>query len=595
MSRPRRAPSSPVQLFPFLAVLVSAIGALVLLLLAINRQATMQAIARAVGLLAQQTSSEEEAMALRSHELESQVIALRERILQLGNQQKGIEESLVATDRKAHQHAARAESLRGELAGIRARRAEVERDRETVERQIALGEAAKARLAAERSNPDRTFVPIVHPGANGTDRQPIYIECSGESVTIWPEKVVVPTAALNSSEYARAALARTIRVLGQYYLDRDSHTEPGVTKRLEPYPLLLVRPDGVDAYYAVCEALVRQRGFLFGYELIEADWSLRFPDPDPRARDVAIAELRKTSLGVRLADSDAGRSRRGIGPNKATGSGSPDDEPGGNYRSSNNQARESSAPTGESGDRPLPGSPMADGSRLYSDESVFSRLAGGPRAQTPPGTAAAQRLAGRRQADEAAQPPEQEQDSQRASSAHQRVERDPTTDSEREPTLQLTNRSSTTRRSIDVDEPTDGDSPADRLAGNPRGAGRITVPRRIEAICRADRLVVTARQTVIELPRTGSFHEGIATLREEIDREVAAWGPPGKFFEWEPQLFCRVHADAIDTYYRLRLEMAGSSIAFDHEIMIEQDFEFGTDSRLGEALSPTINLDQIWE
>jgi hypothetical protein len=100
---------------------------------------------------------------------------------------------------------------------------------------------------------------------------------------------------------------------------------------------------------------------------------------------------------------------------------------------------------------------------------------------------------------------------------------------------------------------------------------------------------------VIELPRTGSFHDGIATLREDIDREVAAWGPPGKFFKWEPLLFCRVHADAIDTYYRLRLEMAGSSIAFDHEMMIEQDFEFGPDSRLGEALSPTINLDQIWE
>jgi hypothetical protein len=584
-----------VQLFPFLAVLVSAIGALVLLLLAINRQATMQAIARAVGLLAQQTSSEEEAMTLRSDELESQVITLRDQLRRLGDQQKGVDESLVATDRKVYRDAARAESSRAAMAGVRARRTEVERNLETVERQIAAGEAARARLAAERSNPDRTFVPIVHPGANGTDRQPIYIECSGESVTIWPEYVVVPTDALNSSEYARAALARTIRALGQYYLDRDSQSEPGVRKWLEPYPLLLVRPDGVDAYYAVCESLVRQRGFLFGYELIESDWSLRFPDPDPRARDVAIAELRKTSLGVRLADSDVGRSRRGIGPNKATGSGSPDDEPGGNYRSSNNQARESSAPPGESGDRPLPGSPMADGSRLYSDESVFSRLAGGPSTQTLPGTAAAQRLAGRRQPDEAVQPREQGRDTQQSSLTDHRVEQDPITESEHETQRQSTNRTSNTRRSIDGGEPSDGDSPADRLVGNPQGAGRITVPRRIEATCRADRIVVGPRQTVIALPRAGSFHEAVAKLREAIDREVAAWGPPGKFFEWEPQLFCRVHADSIDAYYRLRLEMAGSSIAFDHELLMEQNFEFGADSRLSEALSPTINLEQILE
>lgn len=59
----------------------------------------------------------------------------------------------------------------------------------------------------------------------------------------------------------------------------------------EPYPLLLVRPAGISAYYAALSAMESWRSE-FGYEMIGDDWPLVFPKPDPqlaRTLDQAVA------------------------------------------------------------------------------------------------------------------------------------------------------------------------------------------------------------------------------------------------------------------------------------------------------------------
>ena len=57
----------------------------------------------------------------------------------------------------------------------------------------------------------------------------------------------------------------------------------------EPYPLLLVRPSGIAAYDCALAAM-KSWGSEFGYELINADWQLKYPPPDPNlARSVAQA------------------------------------------------------------------------------------------------------------------------------------------------------------------------------------------------------------------------------------------------------------------------------------------------------------------
>ncbi len=68
----------------------------------------------------------------------------------------------------------------------------------------------------------------------------------------------------------------------------------------EPYPLLLVRPAGINAYYAALSAMESWRSE-FGYELIGDDWPLVFPKPDPQLartvnQAVAGARLRQQAI-----------------------------------------------------------------------------------------------------------------------------------------------------------------------------------------------------------------------------------------------------------------------------------------------------------
>ena len=48
----------------------------------------------------------------------------------------------------------------------------------------------------------------------------------------------------------------------------------------EPYPLLLIRPDGIGAYY-VARAALTSWGSEFGYEFVDQDWKLEYPPGDP--------------------------------------------------------------------------------------------------------------------------------------------------------------------------------------------------------------------------------------------------------------------------------------------------------------------------
>src|SRR5690606_16954545 len=56
----------------------------------------------------------------------------------------------------------------------------------------------------------------------------------------------------------------------------------------EPYPLLLIRPDGIGAYYVARESLTSW-GSEFGYELVDQDWNLEYPAPDPQLMAVITA------------------------------------------------------------------------------------------------------------------------------------------------------------------------------------------------------------------------------------------------------------------------------------------------------------------
>jgi hypothetical protein len=134
---------------------------------------------------------------------------------------------------------------------------------------------------------------VPYDGPNATRRRPIYIECRGDAVLLQPEGVELVPEDFAGLLGPGNPLAAALRATREYLARQAAAGEkPG-----EPYPLLLVRPDGIESYYAARSAL-DSWGSEFGYELVGADWKLKFAEPDPQLiqltrQVVAEARLRQ--------------------------------------------------------------------------------------------------------------------------------------------------------------------------------------------------------------------------------------------------------------------------------------------------------------
>ncbi len=126
------------------------------------------------------------------------------------------------------------------------------------------------------------FALIPYDGNSGTARRPIYIECSGKGFRFLPEgETVSPLDLKNAHDNFNPLLTGTQALLR--YWTRKRRESAGVEP--EPYVLLLVRPSGCINYY-LARGYLASLGTNFGYELIEEDWKLSTPDPDPVAKSV---------------------------------------------------------------------------------------------------------------------------------------------------------------------------------------------------------------------------------------------------------------------------------------------------------------------
>ena len=153
---------------------------------------------------------------------------------------------------------------------------------------------ARRRLADVQEQAKRRphdFAIIPYDGPNQTHRRPIYLECRADAVVLQPEGIVFRESDFAGSLGPGNPLASALRAVREYLADRGAFDPRGDG---EPYPLLLVRPQGILTYYAAREAM-QSWAADFGYELIEDDWKLQFPAPDPQLAKVvdrAIAQPR---------------------------------------------------------------------------------------------------------------------------------------------------------------------------------------------------------------------------------------------------------------------------------------------------------------
>jgi hypothetical protein len=288
----RAAPA--VSLFAFLAVLICTMGALMLLLLAVTRQARLQAIREAAARTAKHRG-----------DIKSDRDMIQWRIDQLKTSRKTTESQLADArlylghiedhSRRLRQQLEQLETADKNIAG------DVNRARSSMESEIQRVrgdvDAAQRRLgeAQEKAKQrPRSYAIIPYEGPNQTHRWPIYLECLADRVIIQPEGIEFHESDFEGPQGPGNPLAAALRATREYML---SPSNRDFQQGGEPYPLLLVRPEGIGAYYAA-RAAMETWASEFGYELIGQDWKLQFPNPNPELakiveREIATARVRQ--------------------------------------------------------------------------------------------------------------------------------------------------------------------------------------------------------------------------------------------------------------------------------------------------------------
>jgi uncharacterized coiled-coil protein SlyX len=290
MSRKTPVAGPTISLFPFLAVLLCTMGALLVVLVLFSRSVRQNEAAKldeAQESLAEELQLTRDSLAWRREQLAGVRERTAEELATARLQLAGIEESTRALQDEF-------EKLERTAAALASQAGTVAVDEETLrgleQRLTSARESLdKAREEGKTKPPAYAVVPYV--GQNGTHRRPLYIECCGDGVFLQPEGIRLSPGDFEGPPGPGNPLASALRAAREHVVAAQGGTND---RAAQPYPLLLVRPSGVMAYYAAREA-IQSWGSDFGYQLIDEDWTLTFPPADPTLAQVekrAIEESR---------------------------------------------------------------------------------------------------------------------------------------------------------------------------------------------------------------------------------------------------------------------------------------------------------------
>jgi len=155
------------------------------------------------------------------------------------------------------------------------------------QRRKEQAELELAELQKEAAQQEKSYAIVPARNAEGTFRRPIYIECRNNKIIIQPEGIeLVPGdfAALDRPDNPFDTVLRAIR---QYYVEMDQ-----IVRGSEPYPLLIVRPSGVEMYENAHTRLVNGNWVKdFGYEIVNEDWNIQYPEPNEELRHRILQQL----------------------------------------------------------------------------------------------------------------------------------------------------------------------------------------------------------------------------------------------------------------------------------------------------------------
>lgn len=555
----RRKAGIAVSLFPFLAVLLCAMGALILLLLVMARQiretaTAKRATAPAAALAPVGPVPAVPAVTITVAEPAPPAppdpnVELRQRLAAVSARRdearREVERLRLAIARRkdaartARERSAAAafdvEAARERLAAREAelRDREAERQRLLAEVRQAQGTLARVRQAAAAAEPKVSIVP--YDGRSGTARRPILIECRGEVIRFVPEDVRLTASDVQDFPTDYNPLLAGATALRAYWQNVDG---PDSSR---PYVLLLVHEDGIAAYYAA-RALLRPIGNETGYELVTDDLHLSVPQPDPAAQaachDAVLEALnRRTEV---LAEVARRARSEPLLPPRLLGADPFADEPA--FGGGSGMPPFAPAPPNRSS--AVPTAPPPDGSEPVTTADVGEGLSPAPAESklTPP-----RRLS---ELDRPGFRPLEPSDGSGWPSFAGRPAAGAAPPLAATPTLE----------DAMAEEFPDFGGPA---AGKKRWGvsaptASISLERPLSVVVTADSITVGG-QPLIPITE-GVTRETVAAVLTAVDREAAAWGrSPGQFY-WSPRLRAVIRPGGTRHYDRLKRLLAGTGL-----------------------------------
>jgi hypothetical protein len=310
-----------MSLFPFLAVLICTMGALVGLLMMMIASASAHAasareefderldaadVAPAPAVVAPSIENEAddektyqaeialEDAAWRREMLLKQREELTQQLSERRNEVGYLEQTLRTLRSQADGLVAQAKALQendGDAESLKKQLDELER---RIAEESAKLDAAKAAQAAAPTS----YAITPYDGPTGTHRRPMFIECTGEAVILQPEGIVLSQQDFAGPLFPGNPLDAALRAAQEYL-----QTHGGDAVHGSAYPLFIVREEGAVAY-SVARGSMKSWENEFGYELIPNDMKLAFPPVDPGLAEVmrqAVEDARQRQLALAAA------------------------------------------------------------------------------------------------------------------------------------------------------------------------------------------------------------------------------------------------------------------------------------------------------
>lgn len=289
MSRARAQSGPTISLFPFLAVLLCTMGSLLVVLVIFSRSAKLAGIAAAETAreaAAAAAADERQELELAREELGWRIDHVRSMRDRTADDLAKARMQLAGTEENARQLADELDALARVIEALESEAAQAD-DQTILELERKLAEARKAYDEAKEKLAEKppAYAVVPYEGANGTHRRPLYIECCIDGVFLQPEGIRFGPTDFEGPPGPGNPLASALRAAREHIAKNPGESgDPNV----QPYPLLIVRPSGVMAYYAARES-IQSWGSEFGYQFVDEDWTLTYP---PRDTALADAEMR---------------------------------------------------------------------------------------------------------------------------------------------------------------------------------------------------------------------------------------------------------------------------------------------------------------